>query len=238
MRVTSPLVLHNRFSCLEVDSELNSCPPPPLIEIVPKLPEPTRFPPKPCWERNRVPRQSTILLISPCSLDLTVGLNELETTDTGSEFHTNALVDSGATSSFIDSDFVCRIATRKLSQPVPVLNVDGTPNEGGQIMEVVDLILRCGRHSERILLAVTNLGKKNLILGYTWLREHNPEINWETREVKLSRCPRHCSECRGEIRAEKVVPKPPSPKYQSLSGHRVCYATLLSALRGSKPRVT
>ncbi len=56
-------------------------------------------------------------------------------------------------------------------------------------MEVVDLILRYKRHSERILLAVTNLRKKNLILGYTWLREHNPEIDWETREVKLSWCP-------------------------------------------------
>ncbi len=157
MRVTSPLVLHNRFSCLEcleVDSKLNSCPPPPPIEIVPKPPEPTRFLPKPRWERNRVPCQFTISSISPCSLDLTV---ELKTTDTGSEFRTNALVDSGATGSFIDSDFVHRngISTRKLSRPVPVLNVDGTPNEGGQIMEVVDLILWYKRHGERILLAVT-----------------------------------------------------------------------------------
>ncbi len=233
MRVTSPLVLHNRFSCLEVDSKLNSCLPPPLIEIVPKPPEPTRFLPKPRWERNRVPRQFTISSISPRSLDLDLTV-ELKTTDTGSEFRTNALVDSGATGSFIDSDFVRRngIATRKLSRPVPVLNVDGTPNEGGQIMEVVDLILRYKRHGERILLAVTNLGKKNLILGYTWLREHNPEIDWETREVKLSRCPRRCSECRDEIRAEKAAPKPPLPTFRSLSGHRVCYATLLSALRG------
>ncbi len=76
-------------------------------------------------------------------------------------------------------------------------------------MEVVDLILWYKRHGERILLAVTNLGKKNLILGYTWLREHNPEIDWETREVKLSRCPRRCLECRDEIRAEKVVPNRP-----------------------------
>ncbi len=168
----------------------------------------------------------------PRSLNLTI---ELKTTDTGSEFRTNALVDSGTTGSFIDSDFVHRngIATWKLLRPVPVLNIDGTPNEGGQIVEVVDLILRYKRHGERILLAVTNLGKKNLILGYTWLHEHNPEIDWETREVKLSQCPRCCSECRDEIRAEKAVLKPPSLTYRSLSGHRVCYATLLSALRGS-----
>ncbi len=139
---------------------------------------------------------------------------------------------SSTTGSFIDLDFVRRngIATQKLSQPIPVLNINGKPNEGGQIMEVVDLILRYKRHGKWILLMVTNLRKKNLILGYTWLHKHNPETDWETQEVKLSQCPRRCSECRDDIRAEKAVPKLPSPTYRSLSGHQVCYATLLSAL--------
>ena len=39
------------------------------------------------------------------SLDLPV---ELRTTDTGKELRTTALVDSGATGSFIDRDFVTR----------------------------------------------------------------------------------------------------------------------------------
>ncbi len=47
-----------------------------------------------------------------------------------------------------------------------MLNVDGTPNEAGQITEVVDLILRYRRHAERILFAVTGLGRKNVILGF------------------------------------------------------------------------
>ncbi len=107
---------------------------------------------------------------------------ELKTTNTGSKFHTNALIDSGVTGLFIESDFLCRnrIATQKLLRPLPVLNVDRTPNEGGQIMEVVSLILWYKQHGEWILLAVTNLRKKNLILGYTWLCKHNPEIDWET----------------------------------------------------------
>ena len=54
-------------------------------------------------------------------------------------------------------------------------NVDGSPNEAGQISEVVDVVLRYKTHSERTLLAVSGLGKQNMILGYTWLKDHNPE---------------------------------------------------------------
>ena len=168
------------------------------------------------------------------SLDLPV---ELRTTDTGKELRTTALVDSGATGSFIDRDFVTRhgIATRRLARPVPVLNVDGTPNEAGQITEIVDMILRYKRHAERVVFAVTGLGKKDVLLGYTWLREHNPEIDWEKGEVKLSRCPRRCTECRDEVRAEKTstAPKGVPNTYGSLSGHRVCFATMLRTLKGS-----
>jgi len=36
---------------------------------------------------------------------------------------------------------------------------------------------------------VCNLGKTEVILGMPWLQVHNPEINWETGEVKMMRCP-------------------------------------------------
>jgi len=32
-----------------------------------------------------------------------------------------------------------------------------------------------------------NLGKTNIILGMLWLQAYNPEINWETGEVKMMR---------------------------------------------------
>jgi len=43
-------------------------------------------------------------------------------------------------------------------------------------------------HSERMLLAVSGLGKQNRILGYDWLKDHNPKIDWEKGEVEITRC--------------------------------------------------
>jgi len=40
---------------------------------------------------------------------------------------------------------------------------------------------------------VCNLGKTEIILGMLWLVAHNPKINWETRKVKMMRCPPLCS---------------------------------------------
>ena len=87
------------------------------------------------------------------------------------------------------------LTTRALQRPVPVYNVDGTPNEAGSIKEVVDLVLRFKDHLERVLFAVTNLGSQDVILGLTWLREHNPEVDWKTGEVKMSRCSQQCRTC-------------------------------------------
>jgi len=56
--------------------------------------------------------------------------------------------------------------TWTLSRNILVFNVNGSPNEAGQISEVVDIVLRYKTHSKRMLLAVSRLGKQSLILGY------------------------------------------------------------------------
>jgi len=112
-----------------------------------------------------------------------------------SELHSvKALLDCRATGSFIDRDFIHSkgMNTRTLSCNIPVFNVDGSPNEAGQISEVVDVVLRYKTHSERMLLAVSGLGKQSLILGYDWLKDHNPRIDWEKGEVDMTCCPLWC----------------------------------------------
>ena len=37
-----------------------------------------------------------------------------------------------------------------------------------------------------------NLRKTELILGMPWLAAHNPEIDWEKGEVKMTCCPPIC----------------------------------------------
>lgn len=71
-------------------------------------------------------------------------------------------------------------------------NIDGTLNEGGSISEYVDLIMTLDGHTERLRFAVCSLGKTDIILGHLWLAVHNPEINWRTGKVALTRCPPFC----------------------------------------------
>ena len=43
-------------------------------------------------------------------------------------------------------------------------------------------------HVKRMRMDVCDLGKTDVILDMPWLQAHNPEINWETGEVKMTRC--------------------------------------------------
>jgi len=99
-------------------------------------------------------------------------------------------LNSGATENFINWNFICSkgINTQTLSYNIPVFNVDGSPNEARRNSEVVDILLCYKTHSERMLLAVSGLGKQSLILGYNWLKDHNPKIDWKKGEVKMTHC--------------------------------------------------
>ena len=72
---------------------------------------------------------------------------------------------------------------------------------------MVDAILHVNGHSERVNFAVTNLGKQNLILGFSWLQKHNPEIDWQTQKITMSRCPDKCHTCQVEICNEQKATK-------------------------------
>jgi len=45
-----------------------------------------------------------------------------------------------------------------------------------------------------------------MILSYTWLKDHNLEVNWQTGEVQMNRCPPRCEGCR-VIQKEQVSRK-------------------------------
>ena len=180
----------NKFTVLTIenpntiDSELVDTPLP--NPLVPTLLH------KPKWEK-RLPKLFSISTLDMQGTFLLLPV-EIETTDTSELHSVKALLDCRATGSFINRDFVYskEINTWTLSHIILVFNVNGSPNKEEQISKVVDVVLCYKTHSERMLLAVSGLGKQSLILGYDWLKDHNPKIDWEKGEVKMTCCPLQC----------------------------------------------
>ena len=95
---------------------------------------------------------------------------------------TLGLIDSGAGGKFIDQNYAKRTGfkTHKLEKPLQAYNVDGNENKWGTIKYYVNLNLEINGRKMTMELLVTGLGKERIILGFPWLQEKNPEINWKT----------------------------------------------------------
>ena len=207
MKDTPPLPSKNYFNVLVVEEITDDLPATKDVSSV--LQEARTEKPRKSKLEKRLPKKLSIgaAEVGPNSLYLRV---EIESTDNQRKYGVRALVDSGATGLFIDQEYVKsnQIPTTKLLKPIPVFNVDGSANTEGSISEVAELLLRYNGHSERALFCVTGLGRQNIILGHTWLKDHNPEVDWRTGKVEMSRCsPRCCNGCRTEAREERRVIK-------------------------------
>ena len=132
-----------------------------------------------------------------------VGLEKLESHE---GIAVKALLDSGATGLFMDTTFAKEkgFKMEKLRKPLPVKNVDGTANVGGAITHQVECNMFFKGHVERVRMDICNLGKTEVILGMPWLAAHNPEIDWEKGEVKMTRCPAICGRRKQGVEEKKV----------------------------------
>ena len=133
-----------------------------------------------------------------------VGLEKL---DTHEGVIVKVLLDSGATGIFVDKGFAEEqgFKLEKLDRPVKVKNVDGTSNKGGRIEYEVQCNMYFEGHVERIRVDVCRLGRTKVILGMPWLAAHNPEIDWEKGEVKMTRCPPWCAQNKGRKEERKKI---------------------------------
>jgi len=89
-----------------------------------------------------------------------------------------------------------------LKRAIAVRNVDGTNNSGRAITYQVECNIYYKGYVERMRIDVCNLGKTKVILEMPWLAVYNSEINWKTREVKMTRCLPLCG--RSSQKREKV----------------------------------
>jgi len=107
----------------------------------------------------------------------------------------HALIDSGANTSFIHWKLVKKynMKTEKLRTPLVVRNADDTTNVNGKITHKVLLAMKTNKHIEVVTFYVSDLGHDDIILGYTWLRKHNPHVDWRQPKVMFRDCPPSCS---------------------------------------------
>ena len=91
----------------------------------------------------------------------------------------------------------------KISWSIAMFNANGTANQANQILEAVDIILWYKIYLEHILLVISSLSKQDLILRYLWLKNHNPEVNWEKRKVEIMYCPQRCYNWRLRVKLTK-----------------------------------
>ena len=70
----------------------------------------------------------------------------------------------------------------------------GPPMNLGQSRKS-DLICTYGDHTEHSTFLITSLRSLSIILGHIWLVEHNPDVNWHTGQVKMTRFPESCGIC-------------------------------------------
>jgi len=119
---------------------------------------------------------------------------DIERIDTHEGRTVKALLDSGATGMFMSKSLAQKRGYRliKLDRPLQVRNVDGTENSRGAITHEVEVNMFYKGHVERVRMDVCELGKTDVILGMLWLATHNPEIDWEKEDIRMTRCPPLC----------------------------------------------
>jgi hypothetical protein len=98
-----------------------------------------------------------------------------------------AMVDCGATSQFIDQDFALKngIKLHRKAVPEVLTAVDGRTSVAGDLTHEVTIQLLIDQHLENVVFQVTKLSSVPLILGKTWLRRHNPLIDWANNTVNF-----------------------------------------------------
>jgi hypothetical protein len=111
-----------------------------------------------------------------------------------------ALLDSGANAIYINKAYAqkMKLPLTLLADPIPMYNIDRTQNAARSITHCAEIIIQFQEHRERVTAEVTDLGMNQMILGYMWLSHHNPEIDWTTGTIQMTRCPWTCQTLKGK----------------------------------------
>ena len=92
-----------------------------------------------------------------------------------------ALLDSGATENFMNLEYArwLQLPIKRLLQPRPLYNVDGSENKSGCLLFYTDLQVWTGQQTTNLRFFLSDLGEQKAILGYPWFAAFQPRIDWK-----------------------------------------------------------
>ena len=122
------------------------------------------------------------------------------------------MIDSGASSQFIDRDFALNMNLKLdlKEKPEDLVLADGVRSKVRQITHTCTLRVTIDQHLEDLTFHVTKPPGWNLNVGKPWLRRHNPTIDWTRNSVTFTSayCHTHCLPTRVET-TDSTTPKKP-----------------------------
>lgn len=117
---------------------------------------------------------------------------------------TLALLDNGSEGDLIDYSHARRLQLPilKLNNPIPLYLGNGKLYK--VLTEATLADLRIGDHKEQIVCYLTDVPRYQLVLGDTWLQEHNPTVDWKARRITFN-----ASECfKKDMADHALCPQP------------------------------
>ena len=127
---------------------------------------------------------------------------------------TSLLIDSGASSQFIDVDYVEHINLEMTLKPESqdLILANGKPFPIRKITHTCTLKLTIDQHEEDLTFQVIKLASWDLIVGKSCSRKHNPLIDWEKNT-----CAFYSGYCQSHCLPVRPKPSPLEPKLDRIT---------------------
>jgi hypothetical protein len=102
-----------------------------------------------------------------------------------------ALLDSGAMENFMNLEYTKYLwmLIKRLKEPRKLYNVDGTPNQSGELQYFIDVQMQTRTQRSTLRFFLSNLGENKVILGYPWFTAFQPRINWKRGWINHGQLP-------------------------------------------------
>ena len=93
-----------------------------------------------------------------------------------------AMIDSGATENFMSQKLISKtgFATQRKKDAYDLTVIDGSPllNEDGRVdTETIPLPVAIQHHHEELIFDIVRMATHDIVLGMSWLKKHNLEID-------------------------------------------------------------